>query len=395
MMTTVQPSKRVRKIVRPPIAEVAEAARNREHHGYSVIRLSQAVPWYGPPDWAIEGVKERLSEPIIHRYSPDTGLDEVKSLAAERWFGPRGISLDPIDELHLTCGASQAFVGALTVAADPGQRVILTDPYYFDHLFAVHFLGLEPVFVPMIETDEGFSHDTERLHAVVGKGAAALVIVDPANPTASVLESEELKELATRCAASGCVLIVDETYERLVFDGRKREHPWTIPELRSCVLTVGSFSKSLGMAGWRLGYLFGDRLFMDEAYKVHDSVAICSPLPAQALLKEILEGPYQVWLDGKLSELHRRRQRCFQLLALGNSCFAWRRVEGGIFSLIAYESEQSSLEMAHRVLEEIGIVLVPGSAFGPAGERHLRLSFGSSTWDELTEALERFATFRP
>lgn len=394
-MTGRQPSKRVRRIVRPPIGEVAEAAREREQAGRRVIRLSQAVPWYGPPAWAIEGVKERLHEPVIHRYSPDTGLDDVKNLAAERWFGPRGIALDPTDELHLTCGASQAFVGALTVAADPGQRVILTDPYYFDHLFAVHFLGLEPVFVPMIETDEGFSHDTKGLHDAVRHGAAALVIVDPANPAASVLESEKLRDLATCCLDNSCILIIDETYEQLVFDGRKGEHPWRIPELRSSVLTVGSFSKSLGMAGWRLGYLFGSKLFMDEAYKVHDSVAICSPLPAQALLKEILEGPYQEWITGKLSELHYRRQRCFDVLAEGNGCFAWRRVEGGIFSLVAYDTELSSLEMAHRVLEETGIVLVPGAAFGPAGERHLRLSFGSSTWDELTAALERLATFRP
>jgi aminotransferase len=385
-MTRIQPSQRVRKIVRPPIAEVAEAAHRRERHGHRVIRLSQAVPWYGPPPWAIEAVKKRLHEPVMHRYSPDTGLDDVKSLAAERWFDRRGISLDPVGELHLTCGASQAFVGALTVAADPGQRVILTDPYYFDHLFAVHFLGLEPVFVPMIETDEGFSLDLDRVHDAIHQGAAALVIVDPANPTGSALQSEELYHLATRCADNDCLLIIDETYERLVFDGHRRDHPWRIPELRPRVLTVGSFSKSLGMAGWRLGYLFGARILMDEAYKVHDSVAICSPLPAQALLKEITDN---------LAELHHRRQRCFELLRAGTGCLAWRPVAGGIFSLLAYDAGESSLEMAHRVLEETDVVLVAGSAFGPAGEGHLRLSFGSSTLDDLNTALERLATFRP
>ena len=393
-MTGRQPSQRVRKIVRPPIAEVAEAARRRERDGHRVIRLSQAVPWYGPPTWAIERVKERLHESVMHRYSPDTGLDDVKSLAAERWFHPRGISLDPIVELHLTCGASQAFVGALTVAADPGQRVILTNPYYFDHLFAVHFLGMEPVFVPMTETNEGFTLDLGRVHETIRQGAAALVIVDPGNPTASVLKSEELRELATSCASHGCMFIIDETYERLVFDGRRRDHPWSIPELRSSVLTVGSFSKSLGMAGWRLGYLFGTELLMNEAYKVHDSVAICSPLPAQALLKEILLGPWEAWIEHNLAELDHRRQLCFELLSDSTGCLAWRRVEGGIFSLVAYRGVQSSLDMAHRALEKTDVVLVPGSAFGPRGEGHLRLSFGSSSLDDLNTALERLANFR-
>jgi aspartate/methionine/tyrosine aminotransferase len=216
---------------------------------------------------------------------------------------------------------------------------------------------------------------------------------DPANPTASVLDSEELLGLAARCAEHRCILIIDETYERLILDDRTHNHPWTVPELRKSVLTIGSFSKSLGMAGWRLGYLFGHKAMLEEAYKVHDSVAICSPLPAQALLKETLEGPYEPWMRENLSELHRRRRQSAERLGQPHSFFRWRRVAGGIFSLMSYQSEIGSLEMARRVLERTGIVLVPGVAFGPAGEHHLRLSFGSSTAQELTEALEALVTF--
>jgi aspartate/methionine/tyrosine aminotransferase len=246
----------------------------------------------------------------------------------------------------------------------------------------------------MIENGEGFAHDLERLGEAIRQGAAAVVLVDPANPTASVLTREELNTLAMWCLDNSCVLILDETYERLVFDDRERMHPWIIPDLRGNVLTVGSFSKSLGMAGWRLGYLFGNRLLMEEAYKVHDSVAICSPLPAQALLKAIIEGPHQPWMRSNLAELTRRRQQCRDQFTQADCCLQWRRVDGGIFSLLAYDSEIGSLEMTQRILRETGVVLVPGRAFGPGGEHHVRLSFGSSSTEELDTALERLTTFR-
>ncbi len=374
---------------------MAKAAQLLEQSGRRVIRLCQATPWFGPPEWALEAVKKRLHEPVMHRYSPDPGLDEVKKLLCSRWFASRGLTIDPDTEIHLTCGASQAFVGALTVSADPGERVILSDPYYFDHLFAVHFLGLEPVFVPMIEHEGGYSQDIRRLADSIEEGASALVIVDPANPTGSVIGEEDLRFLAEHCAECGCMLIIDETYERLEFTDKKRSHPWLVPELKEVVLTVGSFSKSLGMAGWRLGYLFGPKELMDEAYKVHDSVAICSPVPAQALLREILMGPVDDWLDGRMIELRRRMETTASALDAGNGFFSWRDVEGGMFTFVSYSEDRNSLDVAMSVLEKAGIILVPGSAFGPAGERHLRLSFGSSSFDDLKAALEMLAVFEP
>ncbi len=385
-------SRRVTSIAEPPLALLSERAARREREGRKVVRLGQAVPWYGPPSWALEALGPSLGDPTLHRYAPDPGDPTVRTLVCDRWFSSRGIRVDPCTEILLTCGASEAFLCALTACCDVGARVVLTDPYYFDHLFAVRFLDLEPRFVRMRETDEGFALDVEAVLEEIGEGCAAVVLVDPGNPTGSVASEEDLRAVACSCARAGTALILDETYERLTFRPR-RWHPWQEEETRSCTVLVGSFSKSLGMAGWRLGYLLASAPLVTEALKVHDSVAICAPTVAQRLLRLVLEGPFEEWCAAILAELDERRRLVRDALA-HSTLFRWRPTEGGIFSFIRYQSECDSMAMASRLLLETDVAVVPGSAFGSAGEYHLRLSFGSPPLDDLIEALERLRSLR-
>ncbi|MBN1424353.1 pyridoxal phosphate-dependent aminotransferase [Candidatus Fermentibacteria bacterium] len=387
-------SRRVASIASPPIGRIAALAAARERDGQRVIRLGQAVPWYGPPSWALDAMASSLHDPVLHRYSVDPGLADVRKLVCARWFSDRGFRIDHESQIHLTCGASQAFFSALTVVADPSQRVVLTNPYYFDHLFAVQFLGLEPRLVAMREETEGFRLDVEALIREIRAGCAAVVLVNPSNPTGSVASDDDLRRVAGECAASNTACIIDETYEKLTFDRRARWHPWHDPKTRAVTLVVGSFSKSLGMAGWRLGYLLGQELLMAEALKVHDSVAICAPVIAQRLLGAILRGPYVEWTKDKLRDLEERRQIVRSALQAA-PFFHWRPTAGGIFSFLPYRGASTSVDVAAKVLGETGVSLVPGSAFGPAGEGHLRLSFGSSSREDLQEALEVLTAYDP
>ncbi|MCU0612899.1 MAG: pyridoxal phosphate-dependent aminotransferase [Candidatus Eisenbacteria bacterium] len=380
-------------IVSPPIARIATLAQAREQTGAKVIRLGQAVPWYGPPEWALAGLASGVHAPELHRYSPDPGLPEVRQLLSDLWFTPRRLVVDPATEIHLTTGASQAFLGALTAVADPGQRVVLTDPYYFDHLFAVQFLALTPRFVPMREDESGFHLNAAGIISEIRSGCAAVVVVDPANPTGSVVEECSLRLISEACAASGTALILDETYERITFSPPRGWHPWRDARTRGVTILVGSFSKSLGMAGWRLGYLIAPPHVMEQALKVHDCVAICAPVSAQVLLRLVLEGPFEEWMRVRLDDLDRRRRSVRQALE-ASSFFRWRPTGGGIFSFLPYRGTSNSLDTATRVLSETGVALIPGSAFGPAGEGHLRLSFGSTPATDFEEALARLAAHR-
>jgi len=388
-------SRRVSRIDRPPIAEINDAAHRIEADGIEIIRLGQAVPWFNPPLWALDSFIYGIHDHSMHRYSPDPGLPGVRALLAEHWFRHRGLSLDPECELHITVGASQAFLSALTSIADAGEVVVLSDPYYFDHLYAVQFLDCRPLFISMLETEQGFSYDIDGTINAVKRGARAVVLVNPSNPTATVLSDSDVNRIASVCAESHCFLIIDETYERFVYDHQFSWHPWMDEDIRPWCLTVGSFSKTFGMAGWRLGYLFGPGDLLDQALKVQDSIAICAPVPAQILLSAILKGPVEEWLSVHLRELRRRRSLTRQSLSAPGTFLSWRASDGGFFSFLVYSHTLNSVEMAYEILRQTGVALVPGSSFGLKGENHLRLSYGSSRMDELEIALKRLVEFRP
>jgi aminotransferase len=386
-MKRAVPSSRMKRIEMPPIAAIMDRVRAMKARGETVYPMAQAVPWYRPPKPALEALSRRLMDLSTSGYGPDPGLAGPRKALAEDFRRRRGIDLDPGDELHLTCGASQAFLGALMACTDIGERVVVLEPYYFDHVFAVQFGGLTTVSVPMRETD-GWELPKRELAEEIPR-SSALVLVNPGNPTGCVLDGRELRWLAETTAENGCHLIIDETYERFNFNGSDW-HPWQEGRPRN-VITFGSFSKSFGMAGWRLGYMFGESGLMEQALKVQDSVVICPPTPSQILLEESLQ--LQGWVEQRARGVLRRRELCRQAV---DACsgLSWRRAGGGFFTLAAVDSGAPSREVSLRLLEESGIATIPGAAFGPAGEGHIRISFGCLSDDRLGPAMEALSSIR-
>lgn len=344
--------------------------------------MAQAVPWYSPPDAALRGLASLFDHPAVHRYSPDPGFPRTRRAVADDLTRRRSIDLDPENELHLTCGASQAFLSALLSVTSPGEAVAVLEPYYFDHVFAVRFSGLEPVSIPMKESSAGWELPMDRLVAAMDR-VRALVLVNPGNPTGMVVPDGTMRELVKLTRETETFLIIDETYERFVFTG-DGWHPW-MEGRPEHVLTLGSFSKSLGMPGWRLGYLFGPAVLLEQAIKVQDSVVICPPSPSQYLLE--LAIAEEEWIMEMSRGVKHRLESCREALAV-NDQLTWREAGGAFFTLAAYSGNLNSEEAALHLLNEYGIGTIPGSAFGPSGEKHLRISFGCLSDEEIAPAME-------
>jgi aspartate/methionine/tyrosine aminotransferase len=381
-----QTSSRMDAVMMPPIGRIMARVRELKSAGEKVFSMAQAVPWYGPPERALKALWRRMDDLGVHTYSPDPGLASARSALADDFCRRRGISLDPHSQLHLTCGASQAFLGALLAVADPGDRIVALEPWYFDHIFAIRFGSMELVSVPMIE-DTGWRLPQDELEKTLD-GARALVLVNPGNPTGSVLDREELEWLVKATDMAGCHLLIDETYERFNFTG-SGWHPWEDGR-PGHVITLGSFSKSLGMSGWRLGYLFGTSSVLEQALKVQDSVVICAPVPAQILMEEALE--IDGWIEERASGVRMRLDRCREALA-GATGLEWREAGGAFFTLAACPG-RDSVEISEELLEGYRIATIPGSAFGPAGESHVRLSFGCIPDGDLDMVMETLASIR-
>lgn len=382
----MQVSRRLEAVRMPPIHPMMNRIREMRMAGEKVYSMAQAVPWYGPPEEALSSLSGVLFDPSTHLYSPDPGMASTRFAVAADIQRRRGIPVDCETELHLTCGASQAFLGALLSVADQGDRVIVIEPYYFDHVFAVQFSGLIPDIVAMHETSAWeFPWDSVRTRI---PGAKAMVLVNPGNPTGSVLSLEQLKQVTEATAREGCALIIDETYERFNFTG-SHWHPW-MDEKACHVLTVGSFSKSFGMPGWRLGYLFGPGNLLSEALKVQDSAVICPPTPAQVILERCLDIPG--FVEGKSREVRERLNLCRNALESAQG-LEWRESGGGFFTLAACPG-LDSYKASEMLLSRYRIGSIPGGAFGKAGENHVRISFGCLPDSLLNEAMDALASVR-
>lgn len=384
-MNIFAPSGRMTSVVMPPIAPIMRRISELRSGGRRVFSMAQAVPWYSPPDHVLEKLCGMIHESSVHRYSPDPGFLSTRTAVSEDFLGRRGIDLDPKSEIHLTCGASQAFLSALLSVTSAGDRVAVIEPFYFDHVFAIRFSDLQPVSVPMEESEGGWAMDMDLLERTLDS-VRVLVMVNPGNPTGTVIPDGQMKLIHRMTRESGTFLIMDETYERFVFTG-DGWHPWQDGRPEN-VLTIGSFSKSLGMPGWRLGYLFGPGRLLREAIKVQDSVVICPPSPSQHMLEMAL--CEEEWIAEKSAGVSERLRACRQALS-ASRCLHWRDAGGAFFTLAAYDGEMNSEEAAMHLLEEYGIGTIPGSSFGPSGEGHLRISFGCLSSEEIGPAMEALA----
>jgi len=369
----------------PPIHAIMNRVREMRASGKEIFSMAQAVPWYGPPGEAVEALKIELGNKASHLYSPDPGLLSARTALAQDFHNRRGISADPATELHLTCGASQAFAGALMAVADPGDRAIVLEPYYFDHVFAVQFASLALDSIPMIES-EGWRMPWKELEERI-PGAKAMVLVNPGNPTGSALSEEELRRIVKLTGENGCSLIIDETYERFNFTGSSF-HPW-METKEEHVITLGSFSKSFSLSGWRLGYLFGADYILEEALKVQDSVVICPPTPAQILLEKCLclDG----WVEKRAAEVEQRLHLCRSAMNKSTGLH-WREAGGGFFTLAETPYGIDTYALAEHLINRYAIATIPGDAFGETGKHHLRFSFGCLSDNELIPAMEALAS---
>lgn len=378
-------AQRVRTLTPALIDDLKARTAELRAAGADVINLGQAIPNLPPSPQALEAAGRALAEPDTHVYSPDAGLLPLRRALAEALAHEQDLAADAERQILITAGANQAFLLALLTLLEPGDRVVLPGPYFFNHEMAVRLAGGIPVNAPL-DPAGGFQLRTADLRPYL-EGARAVVLCSPNNPTGAVYAPAELARLARELAARGIALLVDETYRHLVYGQARYFNPGALPEAHDTVITVGSFSKSYSLTGWRVGYLVAPAGFVDEAIKVQDTMVICAAVVAQkAALGALQEGP--AFLLARRAALDRRRRLLAAHLAAIPS-LRWQPTEGAFFAFVRVAGCTDSLRLAMDVLERAHVVTIPGSLFGPAGEGYLRLSYGSVEEAELAEACGR------
>jgi aspartate/methionine/tyrosine aminotransferase len=322
---------------------------------------------------------------MVH-YTASQGVPEVCQTIAEKLQRENGITVDPAGEVMLTAGVKSGVFNIMQALINPGEEVLLPDPCWLDYLHIIRMAGGVPVAVPLRE-ENGFQMDPVEVERLITPRTKMLVVITPHNPTGNVTSKATLQALSDLAVRHNLLVISDEIYEKLIYDGLTHYSLATFPEMAERTLTVNGFSKAYAMDGWRLGYIAGPRALMQQILKVQMySVANMTSF-AQMGAVAAYRGP-QDCVAQMVTEFDRRRQMMLAKMATIDGLKV-HRPEGAFYffpNITAFGL--SSTDMATYLLKEAGLATVPGSAFGTWGEGFIRMAY-SDSYENLSEAMDQ------
>jgi aminotransferase len=384
---TVTVPARVHGIELPPFDPLNLRAAELRAAGHDVISLGQALPFYGPPPSALAAARAALETREVNTYSTDPGMPQLRSVLADR-LRSFGIAATA-DDIIITAGGNHAFTLALTTMVDPGDEVVLPAPYFTNHQMAIAALGAIPVEVP-VHDRQTFSVRWSDIEPHLGRHTRAVVLCNPSNPTGAALEPAEGRRIISELAQRDIVVFSDETYMHFVY-GRSHWSAASAPEWRRNVVVVGTFSKSFGMMGWRVGFLLADAAVCVEAVKIQDAMIICAPVISQMAVLGAVSEDWSYPESFHADFLNRRQALLDGVRAIPE--LSWTPTGGAFFGFARVDRCTNSAALAESVLEEAHVVTIPGAAFGRSGEGHLRLSYGSAGVADVVEAMRRLSGY--
>lgn len=383
-------SELIRKVHIPPINEVRGWIAGRADNGPPLLDLCQAVPDYAPAKELSEHLAELVHDPLISKYSPDEGLPEVLAAICGYYERKYGALMTP-HHLCLTIGASQAFWLAMVTLCCSGDEVVVQAPYYFDHAMALDMLGINGIYAPFDETNSGLPSPA-KIDALITAKTRAILLVSPSNPTGVVIPPELLQELYDLACRRNVALIVDETYNEFIPGGIRPHQLFTRPEWGDRLIHLASFGKSFALTGYRAGLLAASPDFIQQALKVQDTMAVCQPRITQQAVKFGVEHLTD-WVAAKRDMMAERHDLFRQEFSRPGNTFRLI-ASGAFFGWVRHPCDGlSGRQVARRLVEEAGILCLPGEVFGPGLEGYLRLAFGNLPAEMIPEAVRRFRDF--
>lgn len=351
----------------------------------NVISLGVGEPDFTPPPHVLEAVKQALDHGCTH-YAPTTGIPELTKALAGKARREYGLSYDPANEILVTVGGTQAIYTAIQSLINPGDEVLVPDPGFLCYQPAVNLAGGKPVLLPLREEDK-FSLRTEDVISHITDKTRMLILNSPNNPTGAVFSRDSLMKIAKIVDERDLLVISDEVYEKITYDGAKHYCFASLPNMRDRTLVVGSFSKTYAMTGFRVGYVYGPQELIAPMMLTHQYSVACVDGLAQYGAIAALEGP-QKFVKSMVAEFDRRRRFMSSRLNEidGFSCALPR----GTFYIFANIKglKMRSEKVAEFLVKKAQVVTVHGSAFGQHGEGYLRFSYATA-YNKLEEALDR------
>ena len=374
-------SQRMDAVQTPIIPYIGELSR--KHTG--TISFGQGVAFYEPPSQAFESVRQCLSDPVINRYGPVEGIVPLQQALQEKLKAQNQIIVDDNNFIVVTAGSNMAFNTAMLAITDPGDEVILPTPYYFNHEMSLVMERCKPVFVA---TDENFHVRLDKLEAAITKQTKAIVTISPNNPSGAVYSKDELIAVNELCRKHRLYHISDEAYEDFYYD--EHEHYSVASDATASEHTISlfSFSKGYGFAGWRIGYMVIPIHLLSAVKKIQDTILISPPLISQFAATGALQSGKDFIQDKREAMAHKRNTVLSALINL-NCLKQEPSSEGAFYVLLNIDHKIDDMQLAETLIEKHGVATIPGSAFGIQSGCYLRLSYGALSDADIKKGLDR------
>jgi len=386
------------KVAREPLASrtvgftesvIREMTRLNAAHGG--INLAQGFPNFAAPSELKEAAK-RAIDADVNQYAITWGAKSLRDALARTYRELYGIPVDPETMLTVTCGSTEAMVSTLLAIVDPGDEVVVLEPFYENYGPDAAICGATPVFVPLRPPD--YTFDPDELRRAFSARTKAIIVNTPNNPTGRVFTRVELELIASLCQEHDAIAVTDEIYEHILYDG---EHiPMaTLEGMAERTVTISGASKTFSVTGWRVGWIVAPAALTSGIRKVHDFVTVGAPAPLQEAVAAGL-GLGRAYYDRLAHEYRARRDALVR--SLDAAGFAPNTPDGAYYVLcdITPFGFDDDTQFAHWLVREVGVAGVPGSSFfsrRELGRQIIRFTF-CKTEDVLAAAGERLARTR-
>ena len=357
------------------------------------VNLSQGFPDFAAP----MEIKEAAANAIFadaNQYAITWGTPNLRQAIAEKVSWNNSFTVDPEKEITVCCGATECMIASLMAVVDPGEEVIVFEPFYENYGPDTILCGAKPRFITLHEPDWHF--DEKELAKAFNDKTKAIILNTPNNPTGKVFSREELQFIADLCLKWGVLAVTDEIYEHILYDGTEHVSMASLPGMREQTITINSISKTYSLTGWRVGWVVAPANLTASVRKVHDFLTVGAAHPLQEAAAAALRIDRSYY--AALAEEYRQR-RDFLLPVLEEMGFRVYRPKGAYYIMtdIRHFGFADDVACSYYLVENFGVATVPGSAFysrTELGKTKIRFAFPKKL-ETLQMAAERLRRFKP
>jgi N-succinyldiaminopimelate aminotransferase len=362
---------------------------------YNAVNLGQGMPDFDGPPEAIEAFVRALRSGNHNQYAPGPGTPELRQAVSNHANRSYGLEIDPNGGVIVTPGATEALFASVMGLVDPGEEVIVIEPYFDSYVPAITMAGAKPVFVPL--HPPAWEFDPDELRAAFNKNTRAIMLNTPQNPTGRVFTNDELSMIAALCKEFDVTVISDEVYEHLVFDDARHIAIASLPDMFERTVTIGSAGKTFGMTGWKTGWVYGPNEVVRGVAQAHQFIAFAVNHPSQIAVSEAFKLPSSYFENYREMYTAKRDLMMQGIEAAGMKA---RTPEGTYFVMADFSDvfDGDGVAFARHALETVSVAMIPPAAFFSEAHQHLartqiRLAFCKND-DTLHEAGRRLARLR-